>query len=323
MGCKKPMVAYRLKNYKNPKTGKNIIIWSVNEATPETETIELPCGKCIGCMLERSRQTAIRCMLEKIDHDESYFLTLTYDEDHIRRNPCYDSETGEYYEVDTLYKKDYQDFMKRLREHQKRKYNKELRFYAVGEYGDTTGRAHYHALIYGLHIEDLELYKVNNGNPLYISEEIEKIWKNGQIQIGEVTFESAAYVGRYMMKKQKGDTKGVYEDMGIEPEFSLCSLKPGIGAKYFEQYKNKIYRYDSVTIPTAKGPITIKPPKYFDKLLDKEKPNLLEELKKKRLDIAIEEQNTKMKKTTLLRSEQLEAEELILKDKIKALQRTL
>ena len=114
-------------------------------------SVVIPCGKCLGCRLDYSRQWADRMMLELETSGSAVFVTLTYDNDHA--TCCKTDEYGNdmFY---TLVKKDFQDFMKRLRGSSLVN-GKKLRFYAAGEYGDNTFRPHYHAILFGLSIADI------------------------------------------------------------------------------------------------------------------------------------------------------------------------
>ena len=153
---------------------------------------KLPCGQCVGCRLERSRQWAIRCMHEAQMHEDNCFITLTFNPESLddRSNPW------------SLDVRDFQLFMKRLR----KKYGAGIRFYHCGEYGELNKRPHYHACIFGFDFPDKRLWKVtNSGHRLYISESLDELWPFGFCTIGNVTFESAAYVARYIMKKVNGD----------------------------------------------------------------------------------------------------------------------
>jgi len=73
------------------------------------EPLELPCGQCIGCRLERSREWAIRMVHEASMHEDNCFITLTY-------APEYLPPDG------SLVKSDFQKFMKRLRKQVKKKF---------------------------------------------------------------------------------------------------------------------------------------------------------------------------------------------------------
>lgn len=246
------------------------------------QPITIPCGKCIGCRLDYSRQWANRCVLESkcYDEEESTFLTLTYDDYHL----TYDDESGE----PSLKPKDLQDFIKRFREKVGRLYDKEIRFYACGEYGDEDNRPHFHVLLFGFAFPDLK-YKgtSKSGEALYTSKFLDEVWqRKGYCWIGECTWKTCAYTARYVMKKQKGKgSADFYKERGISPEFVRMSLKPGIGKPYFDKYKDKIYRNDEIIIPNGGMVITSKPPPYFDRLLERENPKLMASIKAMRSQV--------------------------------------
>ena len=214
MVCYHPITAYQLHQCKS--NGKKAIVFGVPDSRYGYDVINLPCGQCIGCRLERSRQWATRCVHEASLHERNCFLTLTYDDEHIRWSPF----TGE----QTLYKRDLQLFMKRLR-----KYVEpiKVRFFACGEYGDSSNRPHYHVILFGYDFPDKRLYKLgNNGYPYYISDLLNKLWTHGYCMLAAVSFDSCAYVARYVTKKLTGEAgKSKYE--GIQPEFVNMSRRPG------------------------------------------------------------------------------------------------
>ena len=122
------------------------------------ESLEIPCGKCIGCRLKRSREWAQRCMLELQYHSSAYFITLTYDDLHLPMNEIVDNDGCIVQSpVHTLVKRDLQLFMKRLRKNSRQ----ELRFFGCGEYGDESFRPHYHIIVFGLELNDLKIFKKN------------------------------------------------------------------------------------------------------------------------------------------------------------------
>lgn len=233
------------------------------------KTLTLPCGQCVGCRLERSRQWAMRCMHEASLHRQNSFITLTYAPDNL-------PDRGQ------LDYSHFQKFMKRLR---KRLYPVKPRFYMCGEYGETTSRPHFHACIFGFDFPDKVLYKRSgSGSCLYRSAVLEELWPFGHSLIGDVTFESAAYVARYVMKKVTGHNakehyERVCEDTGevytMVPEFTRMSLKPGIGAGWFDKYQSDVYPHDYVVV---RGKET-KPPKYYDRLLERVNPDMLDGVK--------------------------------------------
>ncbi len=214
-----------------------------------TDFIEIPCGRCIGCRLDYSRQWADRCILEMKEHDSSYFVTITYDDEHLPLRSWVDTETGECGNVSTLLKRDFQLFMKRLRKAYSLKYSNPLRYFAAGEYGNTTLRPHYHAIIFGLILDDLQFYKTYNGFNYYNSAFLDSCWQNrGFIVVAKACWETCAYTARYIMKKQKGNSASVYEYYNLEPEFSLMSRKPGIGRSYFDKNADNIYYVELICL---------------------------------------------------------------------------
>lgn len=232
--------------------------------------IEVPCGRCIGCRLDHAKMWADRCMLELQDHDESYFVTLTYDDEHVKL------VDGVYA---TLDKRDLQNFFKRLR-----KSGQKVRYFACGEYGDKTFRPHYHAIIFGLHLFDRKFFRrAPQGYSYWISPYLEKVWGNGQILITDVTYETCSYVARYVIKKVNADLKQLYSDLCIDPEFIIMSRKPGIARHYYDTNKGKIFDSDYITVATSRRGLKFKPPRYFQKLLELDDPEKFYELKGDRM----------------------------------------
>lgn len=184
-------------------------------------------------------------------HRESCFITLTYNNENLPADG-------------NLNKRDFQLFIKKLRFSLK---NKRIRYYHCGEYGESLGRPHYHACLFGYNPKDLQLIKETGGIRLYISPSLEKLWGLGYVTVGQVTFESAAYVARYITKKITG-TQAENHYQGRTPEYTTMSRRPGIGKPWLEQYQNDIYPKDFVTIREKK----VKPPKYYDKLYEHRDP---------------------------------------------------
>lgn len=246
------------------------------------EWIQIPCGQCVGCRLEHSRQWAVRCMCESEYHEHNYFITLTYDEENVPRS-TYVDENGEFQESLTLVKKDLQDFNKRLRSDLEYNGKDGFRFFACGEYGSASARPHYHMIAFGLELDDLQLWSNNKGVSLYNSPFLSKKWGKGHVVVGSVTFESCAYVSRYIMKKHKGQSAHIYDDFNIVPEFIVMSRKPGIGKDYFSDNFEDIYSHDKIVLPDGK---LSKPPRYFDNLMNEIDEELMADIKLNRTDIA-------------------------------------
>lgn len=222
---------------------------------------------------------AIRNTHEAQMHPRTSFITLTYSPEHLPKNK-------------SLNVRHWQLFAKRLR-----KALGPFRYYHCGEYGEQFLRPHYHALIFGHDFhQDRILNGVNKfGNKKYRSAELDRLWGKGICDIGSVTFQSASYVSRYIMKKAKGceEYKDDYYDFidtetgevfPVEPEYTTMSLKPGIGETFLEKYLEDIYSHDFVVINERK----FKPPKFYDNYLQCRDPERLQRLKAKRLKKSLE-----------------------------------
>lgn len=204
--------------------------------------IKIPCGRCSGCRLEHSRQWAVRCLHEKRLHNASAFLTLTYNNKNLPPG-------------NTLSKDDLRHFMYRLRKH----FGPGVRFFACGEYGEQTQRPHYHILILSHDFNDRAYYKMSGKHKIYTSKTLAKIWTQGDHYIGDVTFESAAYVARYCMKKITGK-KADEHYKGRTPEFIVMSRRPGIGTGYFDRYSNELLSHDAIIVNGVPAAL----PRFYD-----------------------------------------------------------
>lgn len=293
------------------------------------EPVQLPCGGCVGCRLDYSRQWANRCMLELQYHDSAYFCTFTYDDDHVPRSYYPDPETGEALPSLTLDKRDFQLLMKRIR---RRFEDDKIRFFACGEYGGKTYRPHYHAILFGLHLDDLVPYKtVREGGELYTyynSPSLQSCWCDsagnpiGYVVVGQVTWESCAYVARYVMKKLKGKEALFYDAHGIAPEFTLMSRRPGLARQYYDDHPD-VFDYNKINISTPKGGKSFKPPRYFERLFEDDQPEKSAELREIRKRLAADAQRAKLSRTSLDLQELLDVEESRQTNKAKKLRRLL
>lgn len=226
------------------------------------------CGKCLYCMGTRNVEKSNRLIHESKLHKENCFITLTYNNQNLPAG-------------NTLNKRDYQLFIKRLR---KKVAPRKIRYFICGEYGEQFGRAHYHLILFGYVPKDLVVIYQDNKETLYHSKEIEKIWNKGYIHIGiDIRKETVKYVANYM---------GKLSDYNIETQiapFTQASTNPGIGGNYIatiikENGKNvithfdkSIYETDSIYIEGKQHKI----PKYYDKLAEKYGIDL-EQIKTKR-----------------------------------------
>lgn len=261
MTCYHPLMAWRNPNAINPETGKFAILFSPPENWRDCEPIKVPCGQCVGCRLERSRQWAMRCVHEASLYDKNCFITLTFDDEHIARDG-------------SLHLEDFQKFMKRLR----KKFGEGIRFFHCGEYGTLNQRPHHHAILFNFDFPDKELWSVRDNVKLYRSSSLERLWPYGFSTIGDVSFESAAYVARYCLKKVTGSVAESHYQ-GRKPEYTTMSRRPGIGREWFLKYKNDIFPNDKCVIREG---LVCRPPRYYDKIYDIIDPVGFEKIREKR-----------------------------------------
>lgn len=223
------------------------------------DSFAVPCGRCIGCRLERSRQWAVRMMHEAKMHDDTCFLTLTYDDNHLPIDG-------------SLSKRAVQLFLKRLRQ---RFSDRKIRFFACGEYGEQFQRPHYHLCLFGIDFSDKVFYTRRNGNNYFNSAVVSVLWPFGFNVISDLTFDSAAYVARYCTKIISGACADEHY-RGRQREFALMSRRPGIGMPWLEKYGlTDAWQHDEVVV----NGIACKPPRYYDTKLEQFDPELYARVK--------------------------------------------
>lgn len=250
MPCYHPLTAWRAIGGINKDTGKWKITFDPTKGHPSTE-MKIPCGQCIGCRLERSRQWAVRCVHEAKFHAHNSFITLTYNDAHLPSDG-------------SLQPRHFQLFLKRLRKRLDYESDIKIRFFHCGEYGSEFARPHYHAIIFGYDFPDKVLWSVRSGVKLYRSLMLEELWTYGFSTVGAVTFESAAYVARYVLKKVTGDAADAHYH-GRKPEYVTMSRKPGIAHDWIVNNYRDVYPRDSVLV---RPDIHCKPPRYYDSIYD-------------------------------------------------------
>jgi len=150
-----------------------------------------------------------------------------------------------------------------------------IRYYYCGEYGEKLGRPHYHLLLFNFSFPDSKFYKRENGNDHYRSEILEDLWSDpwtrdpiGHTLIGPVTYASAAYVARYIMKKITGKTAPDHYQ-GKQSEYTDMSRKPGIARAWYEKYKNTdVFPRDYIVLNGVKQKV----PKYYSRCYELTNP---------------------------------------------------
>lgn len=158
--------------------------------------ITVPCGRCAFCMATRRSDWSTRLHYEGKKHLHKYFITLTYADCNLV------FKSG----ISQLVKSHLQEWFKKIR-----KAGYKVRYYAVGEYGSTTYRPHYHVLLFGYVPEDV----------------IRKKWDKGHVHIGQVNQASISYCLKYMVNAKVTAMK-----KGRQIPFVTMSRRPGLGSNY-------------------------------------------------------------------------------------------
>lgn len=217
-----------------------------------------PCGRCIACRINRTSEWTLRLMLEQELWDNSAFITLTYDDEHLPVD-------------EALHKEDLQRFFKRLRKDLDLE-NRKIKYFACGEYGDLKKRPHYHAIVFGLGLSEHDRQLLKDNWRFCAPYLFERNMKG----VGTVTPDSMRYVTGYIQKKYTGKlAEEVYQ--GKQPPFQLQSQ--GLGLRYFQNIKDKSFDDGYILDRGHKVPI----PRYFKKKYDFE--NLEQKLKQRKTNL--------------------------------------
>lgn len=214
---------------------------------------KVPCGDCGFCLSEKRNQWSFRLFQEmKVSHT-SKFITLTYENQHIR----YNDVSG----LPELCLYDVQCFLKRLRKAHGRISRLPLRYYATGEYGGDTIRPHYHILLFNL---DVTLF-----------ERLSDIWGKGLVHQGKCEPASIHYVTKYVINK-------AVEYSGREPPFSHMSKRPGIGSNYLMTHSK--WHIDGMRSYSNVNGVKVGLPRYYkDRIFNQEERRVLAEENKTRM----------------------------------------
>lgn len=278
MSCLKPLRVWRSSEL-HPVTKNRTITFDFRKAFYDLPEVVIPCRQCSKCRLEFTRQWAIRASHEASLYEKNCFVTLTY------RNECLPPNGSLDYLAPVAW-------MKRLRE----RYGSGIRSLGCAEYGKKLGRPHYHILLFNFDFPDKVFWKIKKGHRLFTSDALEELWPFGFSTIGEVTFESAAYVSKYMSKRITGRNSSAYyhaycdletrqEKYLLAPEKAVCrSMRPGIGKPWLEKFMTDVYPADSVVLRGKE----FRPPKYYDSIFDVENPDEMANIKLKRRMMAKE-----------------------------------
>lgn len=235
---------YKIKLKRNP-------VFSLNDYYKRygrENVLLLPCGHCAECLLHRRQEWAVRCACESLDHKVSSFITLTYDNEHLK----------------PLNREDPLRFIKSLRNS-----GYKIRYFGCGERGTKNLRPHYHIVIFGYLPQDLQFAgESESGQALYESREVDSLWKKGRAIVQIFSPEVAGYVAGYTSKK-----------LGQDDSFQFQSTKPGIGYNYIKSHKDIMIKYGAIFGDfgiSKKSSI----PRYFKKILEKHGYSLILDIMK-------------------------------------------
>lgn len=273
MGCHHPIPAYL------DSKGKVQFV-NRRESLGRLGLITLRCGMCRGCKADHAREWSIRAYHEAQLHDQSCFITATYDPEHLPAGG-------------SLYPRDLELFFKRLR---KNVGKRGLRYFACGEYGEKRGRPHYHICLFGYCPELTDLaFRSAKGHPNYRSELLDRSWQKGNIFFTTFDASCARYTAHYTADKLKGFAKDeICAESGLRPyerleeatgeiwplcpEFQRQSNRPGLGIGWLEKNWKEVFPADSVVMDGREYP----PPKAYWKWLKANHPDVAEKVGKKR-----------------------------------------
>jgi hypothetical protein len=279
---------FRSRDGLNPDTGKWPLVSDTVKGYQDLP-VKVPCGHCIGCRLDRSRNWAIRCVHEASLHKENCFITLTFDDEKVGRSAAL---------LRSLEKREYVLFMYRFRD----RLDSRIRFFHCGEYGSLNLRPHHHAIIFGYDFPDKVLWSERQGVKLFRSQLLEELWPYGYSTIGAVTYESCAYVARYIFKKVNGEQAAEHYGDRM-PEYVTMSRRPGIASEWIKKFKDDVYPQDYVIIRNS---IKCRPPRYYDNIYDEIVPGELSKIKQERKKRSNEHTDDNTRDRLLVREKSLQ-----------------
>lgn len=262
MSCYRPLPASRRRGSVAPPT--------VGWRRQDGDALELPCGRCIGCRLDRGRMWQLRILHEAQLYDSNYCATFTYDQAHVP------------FELEYRH---FQLFLKRLR---KAKVGvtvladrgRPIRFFVAGEYGGMTGRPHWHAILFNVQFADRVL--LHNGK--FRSAELERLWSHGGVELDAVSPQAAAYVAGYTVTKaQRAEGVARFELVNLctgelsyrRREFAKMSLNPALGTDWFVRFAGDLFPGDFAVSDAKRWKV---PRFYWERFKRTADPGVVEEI---------------------------------------------
>lgn len=259
----------------------------------------VPCGQCLGCRRDQAALWRDRLVLEErsTPPGQSWFVTLTYDEDHLPRAWTIDRETGAEGLLGVIRQDDISVWMKRIRF---RLGVKKGRFFSCSEYGDQFRRPHFHCLLFGFTIPDARSYLPSDAGAVRLphgtlfSQILSDAWGKGSVTFRAADPTNIAYTAGYAIKKLRGLHEKEYQqlcdELGISPqprEAARMSRRPGIGVPAIEHRDpRELWRTGKIAVPDRNGAHFRNLPRIFERPCIEDAADLIERAKNKRIELA-------------------------------------
>lgn len=188
------------------------------------------CGSCAGCLVQRQQEWATRMALEAQCHAKSVFVTLTYNDSFLPADG-------------SVSRRELQLFLKRFR---KAISPVLVRYFACGEYGDVSGRPHYHLVLFGVGVECLTKLQESWSTRVVMDGGQSTSYSLGFVSVSEFTLDRALYVAKYILKSSTWQSG---RSDGRAGEFSLMSRRPGLGVGGIAKLSDEVCRVASLRYP--------------------------------------------------------------------------
>lgn len=195
----------------------------------------VPCGKCPVCLRKKRQAWIFRNQIEFDHAEDAWFVTLTYNEEYCPSR---------------VSKDDLRNFFRRFNYARKKLgFVKPVRYFACGEYGKTTHRPHYHALLYNTGFS-------NTKHPSVLHKTLEGAWDKGFVSLDVVNDARIGYTSKYILKSY------IKKDGDLKP-FMVCSKNPAIGSQFLTDRQRNYLRMSDNTLVSVHGGATTSLPRYY------------------------------------------------------------
>ena len=202
--------------------------------------IEVPCGKCHSCVRSKMNGWRLRLIAELKQWSFSVFITLTFDDSMMER-----------------FRDDPNKAVRLFLDRMRKNVGNGIKHFIIGEYGEKTGRFHYHGILFGVPRN----FDVN---------QVEKLWKYGFVYLGWCNERTIHYITKYITKVDynKNHKKANKQDI------PRIIVSHGIGSSFVDYARNEPMKKDlKPFLITGKG-AKIPLPRYVKAKLYSEQDNI-------------------------------------------------